>query len=133
LSDHHREYPRRPRSKKLEHAACAGAQIEQIAERLCADHGDERGFHPLLRRMQGADLIPVRGAGGEIGRRLLAARHARNVEADTVGAHDGICRIEPAQPLPRQGAARLGETKEGPGALPLPGCETRFDQQSQMA
>ena len=100
---------RRPRGEKLEHAACARAKIEQIAERLFADHGDERRFDPFLRRMQRADLIPIGGARGEIGRRLLAARLARNVEADAVGVHDRVGRIETAQPFASQrppGSAR---------------------------
>ena len=123
---------RRPRGEKLEHAAGARAEIEQIAERLCADHGDERRFDPLLRRVQRADLVPIGGARGEIGRRLLAPRLARDVEADAVGVHDRIGRIETAQPFARQRSARFGEAEEGPGALALPRRETRLDQQPQM-
>ena len=124
---------RRARGEKLEHAPGAGAKIEQIAERLRADHVDERRFDPLLRRMQRADLIPIGGARGEIGRRLLAARLARNVEADAVGVHDRIGRIETAQPFARQRPARFGEAEEGPGALALARGEPRLDQQAQMA
>ena len=83
--------------------------------------------------MQRADLIPIGGARGEIGRRLLAARLARNVEADAVGVHDRIGRIETAQPFVRQRPARFGETEEGPGALALARGEPRLDQQPEMA
>ena len=62
----------------------------------------ERRFDPLLGRMQRANLIPIGGARGEIGRGLLAARLARNVEADAVGVDDRIGRIETAQPFARQ-------------------------------
>jgi len=82
--------------------------------------------------MQRADLVPIGGARGEIGRRLLAARLARDVEADAVGVHDRIPRIETAQPFVRQRPARFGETEEGPGTLTLSRGEPRLDQQSQM-
>ena len=120
------------RGEKLEHAAGAGAEIEQIAERLHADHGDQRRFDPLLRRMQRADLVPIGGARGEIGRRLLAPRLARDVEADAVGVHHRIGRIETTQPFARERPAWFGEAEERPGALALPGGEPRLDQQSEM-
>ena len=113
--------------------AGAGAEVEQIAERLFADHGDERRLDPLLRRVQRADLVPIGGARGEIGRRLLAPRLARDVEADAVGVHDRIGRIETAQPFARERPARFGEAEEGPGALALPRGEPRLDQQPEMA
>ena len=124
---------RRVRGEELQHAPSAGAKIEQIAERLRADDVEERGFNPLLRRMQRADLIPIGGARGEIGGRLLAARFARNVEADAVGVHDRIGRIETAQPFMRQRSTRFGEAEEGPGALALARGEPCLDQQAQMA
>ena len=41
--------------EKLEHPPRSGAEIEQVAVRLFADHRDERRLDPLLRRVQGAD------------------------------------------------------------------------------
>ena len=120
-------------SEKLEHAAGAGAEVEQIAEGPIADHGDERRFDPLLRRVQRSDLVPIGGARGEIGGRLLAPGLARDVEADAVGVHDRIGRIEAAQPLARQRPSRFGKPEEGPGALALPRGEPRLDQQPEMA
>ena len=120
------------RGEKLEHAAGAGAEVEQIAERLHADHGDQRRLDPLLRRMQRADLVPIGGAGREVSCGLLAPRFARDVEADAVGVHHRISRIETTQPFARERPARFGEAEERPGALALPGGEPRLDQQSEM-
>ena len=87
----------RPWGEQFEHAARARAKIEQVAEGLRADHVDERRFDPLFRRMQRTNLIPIACARGEIGRCLLAARLARNVESNAVGVYDRVRRIETAQ------------------------------------
>ena len=99
---------------------------------LRADHGDERRLHPLLRRVKGADLVPIGSALGEIGRRLPAPGLARDFEPGAVGVDDGIGRIETAQPIARQRPARFGEAKERPRALALPHGETRLDQKLEM-
>src|SRR5208282_6301763 len=124
---------RRARGQKLEHPPGAGAEIEQIAERFFADHGEERRLHALLRSMQRADRVPIRGALGEISRRLPAPRLARDFEAGAVGVDGRIGRIEAAKEIARERAARFGQTEEGPGALALPRGETSFDQKLQVA
>ena len=73
------------RRDELEHAAGAGAQVEQRADRLVADHRQDRGLDPFLRRVQGADGVPIGGALGEIGGGLLAARLARQRKPRAVG------------------------------------------------
>ena len=123
---------RRPRAEKLEHAASASAEIEQVAVRLRADHGDQRRLNSLLRRVEGADLVPVGSALGEIGGRLPAPGLAHDFEPGAIGADHGISRIETAQPVARQRPARFGEAEKRPGALALPGGETRLDQKLEM-
>ena len=97
-----------------------------------ADHGDQRRLDPFLRRVQGADLVPIDSALGEIGGSLPTPGLAHHLEPRAVGADNGIGRIETAQPVARQGAARFGEAEERPGALALPRGETRLDQELQM-
>ncbi len=83
--------------------------------------------------MQRADRVPIRGALGEIGRRLPAPRLARDFEAGAVGVDGRIGRIETTNEIARERAARIGETEEGPGALALPRGETSLDQKLQVA
>src|SRR5580693_7290371 len=92
------------------------------------------GFAPIIS----TSAASTRSSGacsarGEIGRRLLAPRLARDVQADAVRVHDRIGRIETAQPFVRQSPAWFGEAEEGPRALALAGGEPRLDQQSKMA
>ncbi len=83
------------RGEQFQHAAGAGAEVEQRADALPSRHREDRRLDPLLRRMQRANAIPVGGAFGEIGGGLLAPRFARRVRAarDRIAASDrrAIC------------------------------------------
>ena len=84
-----------------------------------ADHGEQRRLDALLRRVQSADLIPIDGALGEIGRGLPAPGLAHDLEPGAVGADHRIGRIETAQPVARQRAAAIrqgGRTPTRPRA-----------------
>ena len=50
-----------------------------------ADHGEQRRLDPFLRRVQGADVVPVGSLLGEIGRGLPAPGLARDFEPGAVG------------------------------------------------
>ncbi len=70
-------------------------------------------------RVQGADAVPVDRLLGEIGRRLLAARLARDLEPGPVGAQDRVGRIEPARRdrgRKRHPRRRAGRTPRRPRA-----------------
>ena len=121
------------RREQFEHAAGAGAEIEQAADRLVADHREDRRLDPALRRVQRADGVPVGGALGEIGRRLLAPRLARRRQPRAVGGEGRVGRIDAGDQRARQRAARIGEPVERPGAFALALGEAGFDQQFQMA
>ena len=77
------------RGEQFEHAAGAGAEVEQRVKRRVADEREDRRLDALLGRMQGADAVPVGGALGEIGGGLLAPRLARDFEPRAVGCSVG--------------------------------------------
>ena len=97
---------RRARREKLQHPAGPRAEVEQSSERPVPDHGDERRLDSLLRRMQGANHVPVGGALGEkpfrslldlgtgTGRmlELLAPRAVRAVGVDQSAAMLALAR-----------------------------------------
>ena len=117
------------RRGELQHAAGAGAKIEQGADRLVADHRHDRRLDPLLRGVQGADIVPVRRALGEIGGGLAAPRLARHVEPRAVGDEQRVGGIEARNQVAREGAALVGEPEKRPGALALALGEPGLDQQ----
>ncbi len=121
------------RRDQFQHAARAGAEIEQRVNPLVADQFEDGRFDPLLRRVHGADAVPVGGALGEIGRRLLAPRFARHFQPRAVGGERGIFRRDARDQIAREVAAGLGEPEERPGALALPLREPGVDQQLQVA
>ena len=71
----------------------------------------ERRLDPLLGRMQRADAVPVGGALGEIGGRLLAARLARASSRARSALQRRIGRIEPGDEIARERAARSARRK----------------------
>ena len=119
--------------QQFEHPSRSRAEIEQAAIRLRADHRHERRLDPLLRRVQGANPVPVRRLLGEIGRRLPAPGLARDLEPSPIGAERRIGRIQPADDVAGESAARVGEAEEGPGALALSGGEAGLNQKFQVA
>ena len=120
------------RREQFEHAAGPRAEIEQAADRPVADHRQDRRLDPALRRVQRADRVPVGGALGEIGRRLLAPRFARRRQPGAVGGEGRVGGIDAGDQRARQRAAGVGEPIERPGAFALALGEAGFDQQFQM-
>ena len=110
----------------------AGAEIEQIAERLVAEHLKEGGFDPLLRRVHRTDTVPVSRLLGEIGGRLPAPRFARAFEPAPIGGHDGVDRIEAPDEFASESRTLLGQAKKGPRAFAASDREPGFDQELQM-
>ena len=87
----------------------------------------------LFGRVQRADRVPVGGAVGEIGRRLLAPRFARRRQPGAVGGERRVGRIEARDQRAGERAAAVGEAEEGPRALALALGEAGLDQQLEMA
>ena len=50
-----------------------------------ADEIEDRRLDPLLGRVHCPDVVPIAGALGEIGRRLLAPRLARDFQPGAIG------------------------------------------------
>ena len=119
--------------EQFEHPPRAGAEVEQVAVGLAADHREQRRLDPLLRRMQRTDRVPVGCSLGEIGRRLPAPGLARDLEPAPVGAEGWVGGVEAANQIARKGAALVGETEERPGALAAADGQAGFDQELQMA
>ena len=61
-------------AEQFEHAAGAGAEIEQRAERLVGERGADRVLHRLVGDVQLADAVPFGGVRAEIGLRRGGAR-----------------------------------------------------------
>ena len=121
------------RREQFEHAAGAGAEIEQRADAAVADQGEDRRLDALLGRVHGADAVPVAGALGEIGGGLLAPRLARHFEPRAVGGQRRVVAVDARDQIARQRAAAFGEAEERPGAFALALGEPRVDEQLQMA
>ena len=58
----------------LRHPARPGPDIEQATERIIVQRRGQRMFDLLVRTVKAADLVPILGMIGEIGRRLFLAR-----------------------------------------------------------
>ena len=106
-------------AEQFEHAAGAGAEIQERAERLVGERGADRVLHRLIGDMQLADAVPLGGMRAEIGLRGGGARRPHRGEPLAVARDGRVGRIEPVEQ--RAGdlgaAAMLGQPEEGPGAL----------------
>ncbi len=121
--------------KQFQHAARAGAEIEQILNGVRADHLADRGLDALFGDMERAEFVPIRRLGGEIAGGLVGALAAHFDEAGAVAGKHGVVGLE----MGENGAAERGlgaamrHQKKGPGALAVALDEAGFDQQLQMA
>ena len=114
----------RPRSicgpEQFEHAAGAGAEIEQRTERPVGERRDDRLLDRLVGDVQLADAVPF---GGVAARNRSAprrrARRAPTASRSRSRAMVGVGGIEPRDQLARQrgAAAALAQPEERPGAL----------------
>ncbi len=107
------------RPEQFEHAARAGAEIEERADRPVGERRLDRALDRGVRDMQAADAIPFGGVLREISLRGLRARGTHRGEPSAVAHHHRIGRIEPAgQHLRDLGdAAALAEAIERPAPL----------------
>ena len=78
------------RAEQLEHAAGAGAEIEQRAERPVGERGADRRLHRLVGDVQRADAVPLGGMRLEIGLRGGGARGAHLGEPLAVARDDRV-------------------------------------------
>ena len=121
------------RGKQLEHAAGAGADIEQPASSRRNKLG-ERGLHRLGRQVERPHLVPVGALLLEAFRRNPCAlgQHPRGLAA--VGLQDRVVRRQAGDQLARERAilaSRRGEPDIG--ALPHPLEQPRIAEQLQVA
>ena len=120
-------------AEQLQHPAGAGAEVEQRLHRGVADEVEDRRLDLRVGGVHGADAVPLGRLGGEIGRRLLAPRLARQLQPGAVGGERRIGGGDAGQKVARQGAAGLGEAEERPGALAMALGEPGVDQQLEVA
>ena len=121
------------RRDQFEHSARAGSQIQHRLNRRVSDHREDRRLDALLGRVQRADAVPIGGAFGEIGGRLLAPGLARDFQPGPIGSQSGIVGRDAGDQIARERPALVGQTKERPGALALALREAGVDQQLEMA
>ena len=123
------------RPEQFEHAAGAGAEIEQRAKRLVGERFLNRRLHRFVRDMQLADTVPFGGMGAKVSLRRGGARLPHRGEPRPVAGNGLIGGIEAIEQRARhrRPAARLGQPEEGPGALAIALDQPRLGQQPQMA
>ena len=122
------------RAEQLQHAAGAGAEIEQRAERPVGKRRADRLLHRLVGDMQLADAVPFGGMAREIFLRGGGARRAHRGEPLAVAGDGGVVGIEPRDQFARQRrrAAALAQPEERPGALAEALDQPGLGQQPQM-
>ena len=121
--------------EQFEHAAGAGAEIEQRTDRAVGERGLDRALDRRVGDMQAADAVPLGGVLAEIGLRGGGARGAHRGEPPAVAHHHRIGRIEPADQRLRDvgDAAALAEPIERPAPLAEAIDQAGFGEQLQMA
>jgi hypothetical protein len=124
----------RPRPEELQHAAGAGAEVEEAADRLRADGVEDRGLDLVLGGVERAQPVPVRRQALEEGPRRDRAARPHLGEAGAVAGEPVVAAVEGgedgAQDLGRGGA--LAEAEEGPGAFAVPLDEAGLGQELEM-
>ncbi len=112
--------------QQFQHPAGAGAGIQQIFDLAAGQLLQDRRFDVLVGRMQGADALPLRGIGLEIGRRGGGAGLAHMGEPGAVGVQGG--GIGQA----RQHGAKLRPRAAVGGAIEHPASFLETLQQSRL-
>ena len=120
--------------EQFEHAAGAGAEIEQRTDRLIGQRRADGLFDGGVGDMEFADAVPFRGMPAEIILRGGGAGGAHGGQALAVAGDDRIVGIEPRDQ--RAGdvgaAAALAETEEGPRAFAEALDQAGFGEKPQM-
>src|SRR5262249_26017081 len=119
----------------LEHAAGAGAEIEEIADSMPAQRLEHGGLDLAFIDMERAYLVPLLSIGPEIGVRRLGALALHGVEPCLVERHSRVVARHGSADLPRQlrTAATRREAVVDPGALAEPVEQPGIAQQLQVA
>jgi hypothetical protein len=122
-------------AQQAEHAAGAGAQIDQPVERPRTGGGQDRGLDIGFRDIEGAQLIPAGGVLGEIVCRGLGALGAHRVQAGRVAGQAGVAPIGQGEHLVDEGAGGAvgGEAIKDPGAVGKPLDKAGGDQELEVA
>ena len=122
------------RAEHFEDAAGAGAEIEQRAERLVGERIADRLLHRLVRHVQLADAVPLRGMRPEIVLGCGGALRADRGEPVAVAGDDRILGVEPGDQRARKlrAAALLGHAEERPGAFAEALDQAGLDQEPEM-
>jgi hypothetical protein len=125
----------RARADELQHAAGAGAKVEEGADRAVADCIPDGSLHRLLRRMQRADAVPIRGKAGKERLRRLGAGAAHGGQPRPVGGKLAVGGIKGCYERLEgmSGAATVSQPKERPGAFAVALDQPRFGKKLKMA
>jgi hypothetical protein len=107
------------RTEHFQHAAGAGAEIEERTKRPIAERRADGGFDLFIGNVKLADTIPLPGMLAEIGLRGGGMRLAYFGEALSIAREHGIGWIKTADQVARERkpAAKLPETEKRPRPL----------------
>ena len=120
----------------FEHAAGAGAEIEQRAERPFGERLADRALDRLVGDVQLADAVPFRGVGPEVVLRRRGARarappraaRGRARSSESLGSSRAISARASSAPPPR-----FGEPEKRPGAFAETLDQPGLDQELEVA
>ena len=120
--------------EQLQHAAGAGAEIEQRADRLVGERAADRFFHGGIGDMKFSDAVPLGGVPAEIILCRGGARGAHRGEPLAVAGDDRVVGIEPRDHRARDvgGAAALAQTEERPRAFAEALDQAGLGEEAQM-
>ncbi len=123
------------RSQQLEHAAGAGAEIEQIDDRLVAKRFENRVLDHVLGRMKGAQAVPFGRKAREEGLRRMGPLRAHGLQTGAIVQQQRIGAVEAVQHRsqgPGRGAT-IRQAKEGPRSLTVALYEPGLGQKLEVA
>src|SRR5262249_42905241 len=123
------------RAEQLEHAAGAGAEIEQGADRGIRQRREDRHLDRLIGDMELANAVPLRRALAEIVLRRGCALRAHGSEALTIAREHRVVGIKAGNEFAGElgGAVALGQAEEGPRAFAETLDQAGLGEQPQMA
>ncbi len=108
-------------AEQFQHAAGAGAEIEQRFDRPVGDRGLDRFLHGGVGHMQLADAVPFRGMAAEIGLRRGRAR----------GAHHRSAVRGRARPTGSSGASRASKARMTSAPAPCSAMRKKAQEPSR--
>ncbi len=122
------------RRHHFEHAPGAGADVEQVVDRLVGQELDQRRLDLALADMERADAVPVLRVGAEIGFGRGAPLPLHLVEPLAVERHDRVLgRQHGDEPLGRAARAAARQAIEHPVGLAEAVEQPGLAQQFQVA